>query len=92
MPSRKAINVGIDWMRPAAASSGWSSVFTLPKVMSACRSLAASKTGANIRHGPHQDAHQSTKVMPSVETVLSKVSLVKATVLILHSFGSRGIQ
>jgi hypothetical protein len=34
-------------------------VSTLPNVMSGCFSLAAWKTGANIRHGPHQDAHQS---------------------------------
>src|SRR6185437_3862336 len=85
-PSRNAISVGIDEIWPAAASSGWSSVSTLPKVMSGCCSLAASKTGANIRHGPHQDAHQSTRVIPGPVTVSAKESLVSATVLIFSSF------
>src|ERR1039457_4238848 len=59
MPSRNAIRVGIEVIRAAADRPPWSSVSTLPNVMSGCFSLAAWKTGANIRHGPHQDAHQS---------------------------------
>ena len=53
----------------------------------ACVSLAASKIGANIWHGPHQDAHQSTRVIPGRMTVSSNVSSVSATVLILHPSG-----
>ena len=83
MPSRKAISVGIEPIRAAADSSGWSSVSTLPKVMSGCWSLAAWKTGANIRHGPHQEAHQSTSVIPGFVTVSSNVSMVSAMVLML---------
>ena len=66
----------------AAARFCWSSVSILPKVMSACFSLAASKTGPNIRHGPHHAAHQSTRVIPDPVTVDSKFSSVSATVLI----------
>ena len=65
MPSRKAIRVGIDMIRAAPASAGCASVSTFAKVMSGCCSLAASNTGANMRHGPHHAAHQSTRVMPS---------------------------
>ena len=86
-PSRKAISVGIEVIRAAPASAAWSSVSTLPNVMSGCLSAAAAKTGANIRHGPHQDAHQSTSVIPSRMTVSSNVSSVSATVLILHPSG-----
>ena len=83
MPSRKAIRVGMEPIRAAADSSGWSSVSILPNVMSVCCSLAAWKTGANIRHGPHQEAHQSTSVIPGFVTVSSNVSLVSAMVLML---------
>ena len=51
--------------------------------MSGCCSLAAWKTGANLRHGPHQEAHQSTRVIPSLVTVSSNVSLVSTMVLTL---------
>ena len=91
MPSRKAIRVGIEVIRAAPASAGWSSVSILPNVISGCLSLAAWKTGANIRHGPHQDAHQSISVIPGRKTTSSNVSEVSATVLISCSFGSRGI-
>ena len=67
----------------AADSSGWSSVSILPNVMSGCCLLAAWKTGANIRHGPHQEAHQSTRVIPGLVTVSSNVSLVSAMVVML---------
>src|SRR3954454_22892842 len=50
--------------------------------MSACFSLAFSNTGANIRHGPHQAAHQSTRVIPSAATVSWKLSLVRVVVAI----------
>src|SRR5450755_4558866 len=82
MPSRKAIRVGMEVIWAAADSPPWSSVSTLPNVMSGCFSLAAWKTGANIRHGPHQDAHQSISVIPGPVTVSSNVSSVTATVLI----------
>ena len=55
----------------------------LPNVMSGCCLLAAWKTGANIRHGPHQEAHQSTRVIPGLVTVSSNVSLVSAMVVML---------
>ena len=35
------------------------SVSSLAKVASACFSAAPSKTGANMRHGPHQAAQKS---------------------------------
>src|SRR5262249_23730921 len=81
-PSLNAMSVGIDVICAAAASPCWSSVSIFPKVMSACWSLADSKTGPNIRHGPHHAAHQSTRVIPSPVTVSSKLSSVSATVLI----------
>ena len=73
----------MELIRAAADSSGWSSVSISPNVMSGCCSLAAAKTGANLRHGPHQDAHQSTRVIPGLVTVSSNVSMVSATVLML---------
>ena len=82
MPSRKAISVGIERIPAAPDRPGWSSVSTLPNVMSGCCPLAAWNTGANIRHGPHQDAHQSISVIPGLVTVSSNVSSVSATVLI----------
>src|SRR6202012_244988 len=62
-------------------SSCCSSVSILPNRTSGCSSLAAWKTGANWRHGPHHSAHQSTRVMPSWVTVFSKVSFVSSIVL-----------
>ena len=82
MPSRNAIRVGIEVIWAAAESPPWSSVSILPNVMSGCFSLAAWKTGANIRHGPHQVAHQSMSVIPGLVTVSSNLSLVTATVFI----------
>ena len=83
MPSRNAIRVGMELIRAAADSPGWSSVSILPNVMSGCCLLAAWNTGANIRHGPHQEAHQSTRVIPGWVTVSSNVSLVSAMVLMI---------
>ena len=74
--------MGIEVIFAAPASPCWSSVSILPNVMSLWVSLAASKIGPNIRQGPHQDAHQSTSVMPSLVTTSSNVSSVSATVLI----------
>ena len=59
--SRKIISVGIDWMPNAPASSCWASVSTLANTRSECVAAAFSNTGANWRHGPHQDAQKSTK-------------------------------
>ena len=81
---------GWSFLRFAADSSVWSSVSILPKVMSGCCLLAAWKTGANIRHGPHHEAHQSTRVIPGLVTVFSNVSLVSAMVpmsLLTSRFG-----
>ena len=55
----------------------------LANVISGCCVLAAWKTGANIRQGPHQEAHQSTSVIPGLVTVSSNVSLVSAMGLML---------
>ncbi len=85
MPSRKTISVGIEAIPAEPDSSGWSSVSTLPNVMSECWSLAASNMGANIRQGPHQEAHQSTRVIPGRVTVSLNVSAVSATVLMFFS-------
>lgn len=79
-PSRKAIRVGMDEMPAAPESSRSASVSTLPKTMSECFSAAFSKTGANIRHGPHQEAHQSTSRMSLSLTAASKLSAVRLTV------------
>jgi hypothetical protein len=49
-------------------------------------SAAASKIGANWRHGPHHDAQKSTNVMPSPFTVVSKLSMV--SVLVATAFSS----
>ncbi len=51
-----AIRVGIEVIRAAAASSRSASVSTLPKVISGYCAEAASKTGANSRHGSHHAA------------------------------------
>ncbi len=43
---------------------------------------AFSYTGANMRHGPHQDAQKSTKTMSFSLTVLSKFSAPSSMVAI----------
>lgn len=48
----------------------------LAKTMSGYRSDAASKMGANMRHGPHHDAQKSMKTMSFPVTTSSKLSLV----------------
>jgi 2-polyprenyl-6-methoxyphenol hydroxylase-like FAD-dependent oxidoreductase len=75
-PSRMIISVGMDEMPNLAASSGSAPVSTLPNTAPACRSDAFSKTGPNIRHGPHHAAQKSTSTRPSPLTVASKFSAV----------------
>src|SRR5579864_1555519 len=84
MPSRMIISVGMDEIPNVAASSGSASVSTLPNTASAYRSDAFSKTGANIRHGPHQAAQKSTRTRPPPLTVESKLSAVSSTVAIVR--------
>ena len=84
MPSRTIISVGMDEMLNAAATSGCASVSTLPNTASGCRSDAFSKTGPNIRHGPHQAAQKSTRTRPSPLTVELKFSAVSSTVAIVR--------
>ena len=76
MPSRNAISVGMEVMFAAAANCCSASVSILPKVMSEYFSLAASKTGAKLRHGPHHAAQKSTKTVPLPEMVDSKFAAV----------------
>src|SRR5579875_2901860 len=63
-----------------AASSCSSSVSTLAKTRSGWATDAASKMGANIRHGPHQLAQKSTSTVSFDLTVSSKLPLFSATV------------
>src|SRR4051812_30766955 len=67
-------------MPKAWANWVWASVSTLPKVMSGCLSDASSNTGANCRHGPHQEAQKSTSTVPSPATTSLKLSVVSSTV------------
>jgi hypothetical protein len=84
-PSRKAISVGIDMMPAARANATSASVSILPNTMSPCCSAAASKTGANMRHGPHHDAHQSTNTISLSLIVDSKVSSDRLMVATISS-------
>src|SRR5579884_4464137 len=79
MRSRKAMRVGMDMIPKAPASSASASVSTLPKTIPGRAVEASSKTGANIRHGPHQDAQKSTITMSLASTVSSKLSLERLT-------------
>ena len=73
MPSRKAIRVGMERIPAAAARFRSASVSTLPNTMSGWVVAAFSKMGANIRHGPHQEAQKSTRTIPSPVTARSNV-------------------
>src|SRR5690606_29239229 len=79
-PSLNAIRVGIEVICAAAASPCSASVSTLANTMSACCSDACSKIGANIRHGPHQDAQKSTRTMSLSLMVRSKFSAPRSMV------------
>ena len=83
MLSRMIISVGMDAMLKVAATSGCASVSTLPNTASGCRSEAFSKTGPNIRHGPHHAAQKSTRTRPPPVTVELKFSAVSSTVAII---------
>src|ERR1039458_3040124 len=63
MLSRITISVGMDEMLNCWASSVSASVSTLPNTASVYFSDARSKTGANMRHGPHQEAQKSTRII-----------------------------
>lgn len=52
-------------MPMASESRVATSVFTLPNTTSACFSEAASYTGANAFHAPHQVAQKSTMTIRS---------------------------
>src|SRR5699024_9872243 len=67
------------------ASSGFSSMSTLANVTSSCSSEAASKTGANWRHGPHHVAQKSTITVPPSETVERKLSRSRSVILAMAS-------
>src|SRR5690606_4955699 len=60
------------------------------KVTSGWAAEASSNTGAKARHGPHQEAHQSTRTMPSALTVSSKLVDVSSTVAIGSYLSSDG--
>src|SRR5450830_651203 len=90
IPWRKIIRVGMDVMPDCDASACSASVSTLPNTMSWLASDAFSKTGANIRHGPHQAAQKSTNTMSLSAMVDSKVVSVRLTVDMLL-LGGRGL-
>src|SRR5664280_3604701 len=79
------MSVGIDWMPNEPARSNWASVSTLPNTMPGCCSDAASKMGPNTRQGPHHEAQKSTTTVAFDDTTSSKFSLVRSTVVIVHS-------
>src|SRR5262249_24537209 len=83
--SRTTITYGIERMLNAPASSCSLSAFTLPKTTSACRSEAASNTGAKLLQGPHHGAQKSTITMSLAVTVCSKLSLLSSTVATVFS-------
>ena len=85
MLSLMIIRVGMDAMLKVAASSGCASVSTLPNTASGCRSDTFSKTGPNIRHGPHHSAQKSTSTRAPSVTVSLKFSAVSSTVAISAS-------
>ncbi|CPU64838.1 Uncharacterised protein [Mycobacteroides abscessus] len=80
MPSRNAMSVGIDVMLAAAARPRSASVSILPCTTSGFSSEDASKTGANILHGPHQSAQKSTRTMSFSLIVCSNVDSVSVCV------------
>src|ERR1035438_7122826 len=80
MLSLITISVGMDEMLNCWASAVSASVSTLPNTASECFSDARSKTGANMRHGPHQDAQKSTRTMSAPPTTDSKFWPVSSTV------------
>src|SRR4051812_4810341 len=82
-PSRTAMIVGMERMSNFAASACWSSVSTLPNVMSWCFSEERSYVGAKRTQGPHQLAQKSTRTIPSLAVSSSKFSAVKATVAMM---------
>src|SRR5215469_6830925 len=78
--SRMIISVGIDEMLNPPASAGSASVSTLPKTTSGYRSDTRSKTGPNMRHGPHHAAQKSMRTRPPPSTTDSKFSAVSSCV------------
>src|SRR5690625_1502753 len=74
------MRVGMEVIWACWAITCSASVSTLAKVISGLSSAAFSNTGANILQGPHQSAQKSTKTMPSLVTVSSKVSNVISVV------------
>src|ERR1035438_6598737 len=65
------------------ASSRSASVSTLANTISGYSTDAASKTGANVRHGPHHDAQKSTSTMSFDDKTSSKFFAVRLTVAML---------
>src|SRR5262245_698678 len=88
--SRMIIRVGIDVIPKEAASACCASVSTLAKTASGCCSEARSKMGANIRHGPHQDAQKSTRARSAPAITVSKFSAVSSTVAMVFLLGACG--
>ena len=92
MLSLITISVGMDEMLNCWASSVSASVSTLPNTASECFSDARSKTGANMRHGPHQEAQKSTRTMSAPPTTDSKFWPVSSTVAMECLLVSMGIR
>src|SRR6266702_1014501 len=74
------IRVGIELMPNEPASACCASVSTLPNTASGYCSDIRSKTGPNMRHGPHHAAQKSTRARPVPPIVDSKFSAVSSTV------------
>src|ERR1700722_8290492 len=92
MLSLMTISVGMDEMLNCWARLVSASVSTLPNTASEYFSDARSKTGANMRHGPHQEAQKSTRTMSAPPTTDSKFWPVSSTVAMEYLLVSTGIR
>ena len=79
--------LGMDMMPNFSASSGFSSTFTLPTLISGCSAAKASKMGVCMRQGPHQVAQKSTRTVPfASKTSATKLPVVNSIAILIHSF------
>src|SRR5579862_1221725 len=74
----------MDMIPKRAASSCSASVSTLANTTPSCLLETSSKTGANIRQGPHQLAQKSTSTTSFEDSVSSKSFLPRLTVAIVR--------
>ena len=86
-PPLNSITVGMLITPKRVASSGSSSILTLPTYTSPlCSSASSSTTGESMRHGPHQGAQKSTSTgFSAARTSRSKLSCVTVKTDILKT-------